>query len=102
MTEYKYGKAYARKQFDGSGTRFRTDGTKVEIEIFFPLNAKDVDTNDLIFLMRDKAWHLTDCRTSIVDLVHGNAPDEQYLVVSGWTAKLNTYERELASALTFH
>ena len=103
MIEFKYGKAYSRRQWDGSGTRFRTDGTTVEIEVFFPLAVKDVDAIDLIETMKDKTDILIDSRARIVDLAFGeDEPDEQYLLISGWTASLNTYEREIASTLEFH
>lgn len=102
MTEFKYAKSYSRKQYDGCGTRFRTDGTVFQMEVFHPLTVKETDPVVLVNEIKSKSDSLIDPLTSTVHLVHGDAPDETFLVVSGWTETMSVYERSIPTLLTFH
>lgn len=102
MAEFKYAKSYSKAQFDGTGTRFRTDGDKFQMEVFYPLTVKDADPVELASLIKEKSDTVVDPTTNIVNLVHADAPDETYLVVSGWVEPLTAFDRSLPTILTFH
>lgn len=102
MSEFKYAKSYSRAQYDGTGTRFRTDGETIQMEVFYPLTVKDADPVELAKLIKEKSESVTDPTTNIVRLVFADEPDETYLVVSGWIEPQSVYERSIPTLLTFH
>jgi hypothetical protein len=102
MSDFTYGKAYSRRQWDGKGTRFRTDGTLVQMEVQFPLNVKERPAQELADVISDKASFLIDATSTIETISVAGQNDETYLVISGWIQGINRHEQDLAAELEYH
>lgn len=102
MSVFKYGKAYSLPQWDGKGTRFRTDGTVLQMEVQFPLNVQDRPAHELAEVIADKASMLIDATSRIETISVADQNDETYLVISGWIQGINRGAQETAAELTYH
>lgn len=107
MSDYKYGKSYERKQWDETGTRFRTNGISVQMEVEVPLSAKGHEAHDFINMMQQISAGMLEPAVTLRTLVVGqenssHVTTEEYLVISGWQPHLSPTDIQIAATLQYH